>query len=305
MSDTDTPRLLFVSDDPVTSQALRLALSSDHRLEVAPTAVQALEILRSESPPELILVSTCSEKIDGYALCRELKEDRTTQALPVILVRESESPEKETLGLEAGAVDHLTTPFEIATARARIRAHLELKWLREHAESALSLDVLTELPDRQGVEEFLVLEWARAVRQESPTSLILIDIDAFHAFNEAKGRPAGDDCLRQVAIQLASTVRRPMDFLGRYGGDLFAAVLPTTDTAGAAYLAGRMRLRVEILGLSHPSSEISEHVTVTIGAATAVPGRESTAVSLIETAQRALTEAKKAGGNSVVHFDVS
>ena len=305
MSDADTPRLLFVSDDAVTSQALRLALSADHLLEVAPSAEQALELVRSESPPELILVSTSCENIDGYALCRTLKEDRKTQTVPVIFVRASEAPENETLGLQAGAVDHLTTPFEMATAKARIRAHLELKWLREHAESALSLDPLTELPDQLGVEEFLVMEWGRAIRESSPTSLILVDIDSFAAYNEARGRQAGDDCLRQVATQLASTVRRPMDFLGRYGNDLFAAVLPSTDGSGAAYLAERMRVRVQALGLSHPESEISKNVTACTGAATAIPTRDSTADLLINVARRALEDAKKAGGNAARNLEVA
>lgn len=297
MSDTETPRILVVDDDPVTTQALRLALASDYSLEFAQSDGDAFAVVGSGDPPDLVLLSTSSKIIDGYGLCRALKEQRATLGLPVILLRESTAADNETLGLEAGAVDHLTTPFEMATARARVRTHLELKWLREQAENALSLDSLTELPDRTGVAEFLQMEWGRAVREASPTSLILADIDSFRAFNETRGRLAGDDLLRQVAAQLATTVRRPMDFLGRFDEDAFAAVLPATKHQGVAFLAERMRQRVQALGLTHPASPVSDSVTASVGGATTVPIRGATPTVLIDVARRALDEAREAGGN--------
>ena len=126
----------------------------------------------------------------------------------------------------------------------------------------------------------------------------LIDIDFFKGYNDRFGHPAGDDCLRRIANKLAAGLLRPDDFLGRYGGGEFAVILPQTDLAGAAVVAGRLRYNVESLGILHPASPAG-HVTISQGLSCAVPVPNSTPSLLIALADEALYEAKRSGRNQL------
>lgn len=155
------------------------------------------------------------------------------------------------------------------------------------------LDGLTEVANRRQFEQILDLEWRRAVRSQSPLSLIIADIDHFKKFNDAYGHQAGDRCLREVAHVLDSIVQRAGDQVARYGGEEFAAMLPETDAAGAVGIAERMRQAVEAL---QPEGNV---VTVSFGVATTIATDQSKAESLVAAADAALYEAKHAGRNAV------
>jgi diguanylate cyclase (GGDEF)-like protein len=155
------------------------------------------------------------------------------------------------------------------------------------------LDGLTEVANRRQFEQILDLEWRRAVRSQSPLSLIIADIDHFKKFNDAYGHQAGDRCLREVAHVLDSIVQRAGDQVARYGGEEFAAMLPETDVAGAAGIAERMRQAVEAL---QPEGNA---VTVSFGVATTIATDQSKPEALVAAADAALYEAKHAGRNAV------
>jgi diguanylate cyclase (GGDEF)-like protein len=161
-------------------------------------------------------------------------------------------------------------------------------------------DALTELCNRRVFDERFDEEWRRAQRDDVPLGVLMIDIDAFKAYNDAAGHPAGDRVIRTVAQTLAREARRPGDLVARYGGEEFAVILPATEQMGVGAVAERMRKAVEATEIPHPSSPVGDRVTVSVGGAVAWQPRELAHVAeLIATADRALYRAKHGGRNRI------
>ena len=160
-------------------------------------------------------------------------------------------------------------------------------------------DALTCIGNRRYQDEFLEREWRRALREQTPLSLVMLDIDYFKLFNDTYGHVAGDDCLRKVAGILTATIQRATDFASRYGGEEFVLVLPATGEQGALTLAEKIRRGVEELAIPHEKSPVAGVVTVSIGVAAIVPMRDSEGSLLLVAADRALYQAKTAGRNQV------
>ena len=167
------------------------------------------------------------------------------------------------------------------------------------------LDNLTQVATHQHFQEFLEGEWRRALRELTPISLVMIDLDHFKAYNERLGHEAGDGCLKRVAAVLRTAVGRPGDVVARYGGAEFVLVLGRTDTDGVTVLAHKLRAAVEALALPHPASPVADHVTVSIGIATAVPNRGAMwqDIELVAAGERALADAKRSGRNRVARAE--
>jgi diguanylate cyclase (GGDEF)-like protein len=175
---------------------------------------------------------------------------------------------------------------ELASANAR---------LRQLADS----DGLTGIANHRRFYELLNEEWRRARRTGVALSIAMADIDSFKAFNDARGHLMGDECLKRVAEAIASTPGRTGDVVARYGGEEFAVVLIATEREGAVQVAESMRKAVEDLELPHPESAIAEHVTISVGVATAHPSQGSDPSQLVRKADAALYQAKQAGRNRV------
>ncbi len=162
------------------------------------------------------------------------------------------------------------------------------------------LDPLTSIPNRRRFDELFAEEWRRAGRARSRLSLLMIDVDAFKAFNDSYGHQEGDQCLRRVAATLSDHLPRAGDSVARYGGEEFAVLLPGTDAAGAYLLAERLRQQVARLAIPHRASAAAAVVTVSCGVAMRRPlGDEAPAV-LLAAADAALYAAKHAGRNRSV-----
>ena len=164
------------------------------------------------------------------------------------------------------------------------------------------VDGLTLLANRRQFDEVLSAEWLRAIREETPLSLVMLDLDRFKRFNDLYGHLAGDDCLRIVAGAVKASLRRPGDLLARYGGEEFALLLPVTDEAGALKVANAVRTVIQDLQL--PPAGNKGHggiVTASLGVSTArpQPGAE-TWLGLIKKADGMLYEAKRTRRNRVV-----
>jgi diguanylate cyclase (GGDEF)-like protein len=177
---------------------------------------------------------------------------------------------------------------------------------RDRAEAELSIlaatDGLTGLANRRTFDSHLESEWLRAAREDTPLSLLLVDIDCFKAFNDAYGHQAGDHCLSAVANLLKNSVRRPADLVARYGGEEIAVLLPGTSAKGAMRIAEAIRLGVESLAMPHKHSTPANVVTISIGTATLFPASETISIGpkdLIAMADRALYVAKLEGRNRV------
>ncbi|MES2317141.1 MAG: diguanylate cyclase [Pseudomonadota bacterium] len=164
-------------------------------------------------------------------------------------------------------------------------------------EQLATRDGLTGLANRRCFDDTLRAEWARAMRQHQPLSLLMVDVDNFKAYNDANGHLGGDECLKRIAGAVANEMRAN-DLVARYGGEEFAVILPNQSLKGAAIVAERIRRRVEQLHLPHGRDE-GKHVTVSIGAATAIAATDAEPSQLVATADAALYRAKHMGRNRI------
>lgn len=291
------PRLLVVDDQPINVQTLYQALSAEHQVFVATGGEQALKLAR-EKQPDLILLDVVMPDIDGYEVCRRLLADPATAGIPVIFVTAHSDENEEAHGLDAGAVDFIAKPINPRVVRARVKTHLTLKQQSDLLRQMAFVDGLTGVFNRRYFDEQLQQEWLRSMRNKTPLSLMLIDIDAFKPYNDRYGHQAGDECLRRVAHALAAGLQRPADLVARYGGEEFGCILPETDASGALALAGRLGDAVRGLAIEHLESPAARCVTVSIGVcghADGVPGTSASMAELLVRTDRQLYRAKNSG----------
>ncbi len=292
--------ILVVDDSPENLQVISAVLKQDYRVKVAINGERALALATAAEPPDLILLDVMMPGMDGYEVCARLKQNPVTARIPVLFVSSRDDEEDEARGLSLGAIDYIVKPIRPSIVQARVRNHIELKRSRDLLEQLTTQDHLTGISNRRRFDDSLTQEWQRAAREQTPLSLVAIDIDHFKAYNDHYGHPQGDQCLIQVARALATCVTRPTDLVARCGGEEFAGLLPSTDSAGAARLAGQMRAAIEAEGLEHARSPTHPHVTISLGVATVVPQAEESAQLLVDLADAALYEAKGAGRNAFV-----
>jgi diguanylate cyclase (GGDEF)-like protein len=162
-----------------------------------------------------------------------------------------------------------------------------------------ALDGLTNIANRRTFAQALEQEWLRAMRQDTPLSALLIDIDYFKQYNDCYGHQAGDDCLKSVASALSLAVQRPADLVARYGGEEFVVLLPETDEIGAHAVAQKLQQIVATLCIPHAASPIGDTVSMSIGICTLTPGRGESSRRLIAGADQALYRAKASGRNRI------
>lgn len=320
-SSKPTPKgdILIVDDNPVNLDLLSgMLLDRGFRVRVATNGRRALSAAKS-AIPDLVMLDINMPEMDGYEVCRQMKEDALTRNVPVIFISALDNALDKVKAFSTGGADYVTKPFQFEEVLARIEIQLKISRLqkemeRKNTEMELSnlqleranrmlralsyLDGLTGIANRRHFEESLDQEWRRAIRTGAPLSLLMVDIDRFKALNDAYGHQYGDDCLRQVASTFADTLKRAGDLASRYGGEEFAVVLPATELDGAAAIGEIIRSRVEELAIPHEQSP-SHVVTVSVGAATSIPSENGAATMLIDLADRALYQAKHAGRNRV------
>lgn len=295
----DKPLILIVDDTPTNIQVLAEALRAEYRVKVAPSGKAAFEVIEKQGLPDLILLDIMMPGMDGYEVCRQLKQAPETRGIPVIFVTARSDVVDEELGLKLGAVDYITKPFHLPIVAARVQNHINLKLKSDLLESRAMLDGLTNIPNRRRFDEALEVEWKRAQRSALPLALVMVDIDYFKRYNDHYGHGAGDVCLKKVATVLTECVARPSDLVARYGGEEFVMLLPETDAAGAQAIAEHFRNEVESLRLPHEDSDVSRWVTVSVGLAALAPGSDTSPATLLEEADKALYRAKQAGRNQV------
>ncbi len=179
----------------------------------------------------------------------------------------------------------------------------ELQKHKEKLSQMSYVDGLTAIFNRRRFNEYLEAEWNRAVRSRQPLSLIILDIDFFKQFNDHYGHSAGDDCLVLVAQALSSCVKRSSDLVSRFGGEEFAAVLPDTSFSPAMGLAEKIQASIRKLGIVHEYSQVAPYVTVSIGVACAVPAEKDKYMQLLETSDKQLYIAKRAGRDQIQGHD--
>lgn len=288
------PKLLVVDDQPINIQVMHQIFGADFQMFMATSGPQALAICK-DNPPDLVLLDIVMPGIDGFEVCTQLKADDATRNIPVIFVTAHNDAAQETHGLDVGAVDFISKPVNPAVVRARVKTHLTLKFQSDVMRKLVFLDGLTGVFNRRYFDQQLGMEMARSVRNSTPLSLIMLDVDFFKRYNDHYGHQAGDDCLRQIALTLKESLRRPADLVARYGGEEFACILPETSFEDALALARDLEQRVRAKNIPHERSDIAQVVTVSLG----VSGRDAAGAGdagvLLAEADVQLYKAKHAG----------
>ncbi len=189
---------------------------------------------------------------------------------------------------------------QVSDVSGVVARQIRLRAQASELQAQVYADGLTGIANRRHFDNHLETEFRRTRRAGTPLSLLMIDVDFFKSFNDHYGHQHGDACLTQVAAGLCGAIERPADLLARYGGEEFAAILPDTDAAGAGKVAERMRAAVSALAIAHAHSETADHITISIGLATKTLGQGTTMAHLVDEADSALYQAKRAGRNRVV-----
>jgi diguanylate cyclase (GGDEF)-like protein len=213
------------------------------------------------------------------------------------------------LNLESPRADLFTPAFcavfdaiaeQIGGAIHLARVERELEASRRRIEELSMLDGLTGVGNRARFERALAKSWADAADSGAALAILRVDIDGFCALNEACGRPYGDDCLRELARQCQSLLRRDDDVAARLGDDQLVILLPGRDEASVQEEAERLRAAVESVRMNHPASPVSSHLTISVGASSCASVCNKPVEYLLRVADRALRQAKAEGGNRVV-----
>ena len=172
--------------------------------------------------------------------------------------------------------------------------------LQKELEDYSFKDSLTNVANRRMFDTVLSREWSHAQRQRQIISIILFDIDYFKEYNDFYGHLKGDECLKQVAQTLSNVIKRPRDFLARFGGEEFVLILPDTDQIAAAAIAAHCRNMINQEQIPHEMSKIGKWLTISMGVATIAPTKEDDAITFIGQVDKLLYQAKQNGRNCIV-----
>lgn len=297
-SENETSRILIVDDDEISSEVLNSVLRDEYDIIFANCGQQALDLAK-QCLPDLVLLDVVMPTMNGYEVCEYLKADNSTASIPVIFITGQNNTQAEIRGLQAGAIDYVTKPFNPLMVKVRVRNHIELQRARNYLKHLAVTDSLTDLANRRCFDEVLKTEFCRSSRLQHPLSLIMLDVDHFKNFNDAYGHVMGDSCLKQIAYTIRGSLNRPADFVARYGGEEFACVLPNTDLRGAVAIAEKIRTNIEQLNIPHKNSTAADYVTISLGVFTIVDYSKSFLSEMVAKADRLLYRAKENGRNQV------
>ena len=314
--------VLLVDDQAIIGEAVRRALAVEPDIDFHYCAQPDEAVAVAErTQPTVILQDLVMPGTDGLTLVRRYRENPGTRDIPIIVLSTKEEATMKSAAFAAGANDYLVKLPDTIELVARIRYHsrsyLNLlqrdeayRALRQSQQQLLETnlelqrltnsDGLTGLSNRRYFDEYLSAEWRRAQREQTQLALLMIDVDAFKAYNDTYGPVAGDEVLRRVAGVIRDNCARPADLPARFGGEEFSMILPATSAGGARLLAEKVRRAIESLQIPHSGSPNSSVVTISIGGAVLVPDENGDANRLVQAADTGLYQAKRNGRNQVV-----
>ena len=291
-------KLLIIDDSPDALEVAKARLAKESlNILCAEGGIPGLEVARREKP-DLILLDLEMPDMSGFDVCRALKADAELCMIPVLFLTGSATAEDKVRGLDLGAVDYVTKPFDAFELCARVRAALRTKHLQDLLIEHAHIDPLTGLPNRRALLERLQREWARIERHGGRLSFIMADIDHFKRVNDTYGHHIGDKLLQEVARAIARQCRE-LDLPARYGGEEFGIVVPGEAASGAVCLAERCRQEVEKVRVTVRNEAIAATVSFGVADATSLSSSEA----LVKQADEALYLAKNAGRNQVRSCD--
>jgi len=290
--------ILITDDEKMNLDVLCGILSPTYNIMVSRSGERAIELAKKHKP-DLILLDVLMPDVSGFDVIVELKHCMDTINIPVIFITGLTSTEDEEKGFILGAVDYITKPFMKAIVTARVNTHIRIVDQMRMIERIGLIDPLTKISNRRGFENRLEVEWNRAVREQTPLSLLMIDIDNFKTYNDTYGHQQGDLALRAFADVSVITLKRAVDFVSRWGGEEFVILLPGTDKNGAAEVAEKVCKGIEEIVLTTDEGA-KTGITVSIGIKSIIPGTDDSIENFVKRADEALYNAKETGRNRYV-----
>jgi diguanylate cyclase (GGDEF)-like protein len=286
-------------------------LEGGYRVIFAEDGIEALKKVKQYSP-DLILLDVMMPRMDGFQVCKHIKNNIQTRFIPIILVTALNEIDSKIKGIEAGADDFISKPFNKLELLARVKSLLRIKHLNKELQQKIKqleeaqiklkklaiTDGLTGAYNYRFFKEQLEKELIRASRHNNHVSIIMMDIDYFKQYNDTHGHPAGDYVLRTISGILKNNIRN-IDIAARYGGEEFALILIETNKQAAGIVAEKIRRLIEEYNFKYEDTQPAGKITVSMGVAT-FPEDGKTFDELIGTADKRLYHAKETGRNRVV-----
>ena len=291
------PKILLIDDAKLIHGVVQARLSAEGMEVVSALSGPEGIALAQSVFPDVILLDVEMPSPDGFEVCRQLKANAQVSNIPVIFLTGAASVEEKVRGLNLGAMDYVTKPFDAAELQARVRAGLRNKELVDLLAHKAMIDGLTALWNRTYLDQRLGEEIAHAGRHQRALSCIMLDVDHFKAINDTYGHGFGDSVLRNVA-GVIQNLTRAEDVACRYGGEEFAILARDSDGRAAMLLAERLRAGIEQSSCTCNGETVS--VTCSLGVCELAQNAD-----LISGADRALYQSKHSGRNRSTQFSRS
>ncbi|MDR2029196.1 MAG: diguanylate cyclase [Treponema sp.] len=290
--------ILVVDDEKSNLMVLNRILCPFYTIFTAKSGQEA-SVRIAENPPDLILLDIIMPDINGFDLLKRLKDSPLTRNIPVIIITGLSNEADEEKGFFLGAVDYITKPFKNAIVLARVKTHIQIVHQMRTIEKLGLIDGLTNIPNRRSFDDRIEMEWRRAMREKTPLSFLMMDVDNFKSYNDTYGHPQGDILLQTIARVFAAAAMRPADLAARLGGEEFGVLLPDTDLESALVMAEKIRSNVEIIRIATATGQIMTNITISIGVVSLIPTEDIAISSFIAQADRNLYTAKNQGRNRI------
>lgn len=297
-------KILIADDSLVSRHLLEATLRKwGYEVLVACDGAEALQLLERPDAPSLVILDWMMPGMTGVEVCRCIRQRGGEPYVYVLLLTSKSQKEDLIEGMDAGADDYITKPFDQNELQVRLRAgtrlvdlQRELLAAREALREQAERDSLTLLWNRSFILKQLGRELSRASREGRPLGIVIVDLDHFKNINDTHGHLAGDAVLREAARRMQSSVRQ-YDSIGRYGGEEFLILFPGCSEVDAFSQADRLRKQISQTEMSIDDRAV--RVTASFGVTTATPGEDWNPETLIRRADEALYLAKKSGRNRV------
>ena len=298
------PTILVVDDMTTTLLLLHDLLKDTYEVKIAKSGTKALEILNAPNDIDLILLDIEMPDINSYDVCKRIKNNETIKNILIIFITGRTSQEDEEYGLNLGAIDYITKPFNKAIVKLRIKNYLNLKIKNDMLEKLSMYDGLTNIRNRRFFDETFEKTFSEIKRDKKSLAVLMIDIDFFKPYNDNYGHGQGDETLRKVAKALEKTIKRASDFVARYGGEEFVILLKDINKDGVEAVANNLLNAVRELKITHEFSKIENYVTVSIGVSYYNSSSDITKLELLLKADETLYNVKNSGRNNFAILEV-
>ena len=298
------PTVLIVDDMTTNLMLMSDLLEDDYNIKLAKNGQEALDIANSSNDIDIILLDVILPDIDGYEICKELKNNNKTKNIPVIFVTAKDSEADEEYGLNLGAIDYIIKPFNKSIVKLRVKNHLEMKLKNDMLEELSMHDGLTHIPNRRYFDETFETTYKDAQRSKKAFALMMIDIDLFKPYNDNYGHGKGDEALKKVAKALQTVMKRPTDLVARYGGEEFVVLLQDTEQIDVQNVATNLLQTVRDLKIKHDYSSVEKFITVSIGVAYRSKESHLEKLEILAAADETLYKVKNSGRNNLLIVNV-